>query len=529
MEKIGVVVGETRTNEFLISMPKDTEMMENEYVVVEVNERGKKREVVGRITSMGALSSLLTNEASYDALEKIINSEIDSPKVSAFVETLGYLENGKVKFPRNPPFPGTDVYRAPNELLEEFYRVGKLPLRIGNLLTRDDVAINLNPRGFMRHMAIIAQTGGGKSYTAGVLMEELYEKGASLVVIDPHADYVRMKMGQDGKIALPRFTVFRNPMSTGRYEGIETKTLSISLEELEPEEISNILGIPSKASKIRGIIANAMDVANAASELSEGVGNVGFDDLYTIIEKWAKGEEKAPEGYKKENAMDALRYLKRAKRSGIANVFSNSTTPLDEIVKSKHIAVLDLSGLKNEVQEIFARIFLMKIYDSNTKGENIKPVFILVEEAHNFIPKNKNPISKEVIKKIAAEGRKFGVFLVIITQRPQKVDQDVLSQMNSYIILRLVNKEDIKALTTAAEGLSEDLSTLLPSLNPGEAVVVGPVVNMPGIVKIRERKTQEGGGDIDIITKLEEANEEAENEGKSDAKTIQEIRDLMEE
>ena len=504
MEKVGVVVGESGTNKFFMSMPDDTDMMENDYVVVEVRERNRKMNVVGRIMRIGALSSLLTYVASYEAIEKIIENEIDNPKIYAVVETLGYLEDGKVKFPRNPPFPGTEVYRAPKELLEEFYHVGKLPMHIGTLLTREDVNIYLNPLGFMRHVAIIAQTGGGKSYTAGVLMEELYDKGASIVVIDPHADYVRMNLSHDGKTVIPRFTVFRNPMSVGRYT-TEVEDLTVSLNDLEPEEVADILGFRANAGKMRSVVATAIDEITAEDEKKV----ITFEELYTKIEKWAKKEEKPPGDFKPNDAFSTLRVLKRARRKEIPAIFSKNSTPLEKIVRKKHIAVLDLSGLKNEIQEILVRIFLMRIYEMNTKSDDPTPVFVFIEEAHNFIPYNRNPISKDVIKKIAAEGRKFGVFLVIISQRPQKIDPDVLSQMNSYIILRLVNKQDIRALTTAAESLSEDLSSLLPSLNPGEAVVVGPVINLPGIVKIRNRKTQEGGGDIDLISKLEDANKTA--------------------
>lgn len=518
MNEVGVVVGKTNSNEFLISLPPDTTMVENEYVVVDVKERDTSRKVVGRITRMGALSHLLVEEASYEALQKMINMQIDNPKIFAIVEALGYLDGKVVKFPRNPPFPGAKVYRAPRELLEEFYKVEKMPIHIGTLLSRDDVGIYLDPRGFLRHLAIIAQTGAGKSYTAGVLIEELYEKGASIVIIDPHADYVRMKTDESGNVIIPRFTVFRNPLSTGRYSDIRSEELSISLRDLEPNEIADILGIPSNASRMKGLIGVAM-----SELLSEDNTTVSFDDLYKKIEEWSQGNN-IPNGYKTTDATNVLRILKIAKAKGLAKLFSSATTPLDKIVKKKHISVIDLSGLKSEIQDIITRIFLARIYEANTTGKEINPVFLVIEEAHNFIPYKKSTKSSGIIKKIAAEGRKFGVFLVIITQRPQKVDPDVLSQANSYIILRLTNREDIRAVTTAAESLSEDLSSLLPTLNPGEAVIVGPIIKVPAIVKIKERKTKEGGGDIDLISKLEEANELANEDIE---RSVKEIKDLM--
>ncbi len=521
MEEIGVVVGKTNSDEFVISLPRDTDLMENEYVVVNVKEKDRRREVVGRVKQIGALSHLLVEESSYEALEKIISTRIDRPKIFATVETLGYLDNGTVKFPRNPPLPGEKVYRAPKDLLERFYRVDRMPLHIGSLLTRDDIEIYLDPRGFLRHLAILAQTGAGKSYTAGVLIEELYRRGASMVIIDAHADYVRMMTDENGNVIIPRFTVFRNPLSTGRYSDVEAEDLTLSLGELDADDVAEIFGIGANASRQRGLLRVALD------EIKAGKGGiVSFDDLYEKIKGWAEGE-KLPSKYKDEDAVNVLRKLDIARRKGLSKLFTGASTPLDKIVKKMYVSIIDLSGLKNEIQDIITRAILSRIYDKNTTSEDIEPVFLVIEEAHNFVPNGKKTKSSEIIKKIAAEGRKFGVFLIIITQRPQKIDPDVLSQANSYIILKLTNSTDIKAVSKAAESLSADLSSLLPNLNPGEAVIVGPVIKTPAIVKIRERRTQEGGGDIDIITKLEEASKEAEGESEVVREATEEIGDLL--
>ena len=501
-KEIGFVVGETGTNKFMVALPNAKDVMENEYVIVNVNERNNERVVVGRIMKLGALSHLLTHETGFSALEKLVESEIDNAKTFAEVEVLGYLDEYVVKYPRNPPLPGVKVYVAPKELLEKFYHVSELPMYVGTLLAREDVRIHLNPKGFMRHLAIIGQTGGGKSYTTGVIIEELYRIGGSIVVIDPHADYVRMSTDEKGNKIIKRFSVFRNPQSTGRYENIDTKELQVSIKDLDPDDIGEILGLKPNAKRMQGLIAVAMDILSGEEELA-------FEDFENLILNWANGLEKPPKGYKVDDAINVMRYIRRAKQKGLTSIFSNKTTPLESIIAPKHISVLDLSGLKNEVQDIYTKIFLEKIYEQNTSG-SISPVFVIIEEAHNFVPQKDSTKSAEIIKKIAAEGRKFGVFLILITQRPQKINQDALSQANSYILLRLKNPQDIYAVKTAAESLGDDLSSLLPTLNPGEAVIVGPVVNLPAIVKIRKRLTIEGGGDIDIIGILKSTKDIAE-------------------
>jgi len=111
---------------------------------------------------------------------------------------------------------------------------------------------------------------------------------------------------------------------------------------------------------------------------------------------------------------------------------------------------------------------------------------------------------------IAAEGRKFGVFLTLITQRPSKIDQDVLSQCNSQIILRITNPKDQRAVQDASEQLGESLMRDLPGLNVGEAIIVGPLTRVPLIVKVRERISREGGADIDLVEVLRNARKELE-------------------
>jgi len=101
--------------------------------------------------------------------------------------------------------------------------------------------------------------------------------------------------------------------------------------------------------------------------------------------------------------------------------------------------------------------------------------------------------------KIAREGRKFGVGLGLISQRPKQLHPDVLSQTNTKIILRIVEPEDQKYIQRSSEDLGEDLAKDLASLSIGEAVVVGTAISLPSIVKIDKFDGMYGGKDIDIV------------------------------
>ena len=385
-------------------------------------------------------------------------------------------------------------------------------LFIGHLITRPDVPVSISVRGFRRHLAILAQTGAGKSYTAGVLLEELLSKGATVVVLDPHADYVFLSRKKDGSRFSERVSVFRTPESTGRYDESQIGRIEkyeVKFSDLTPEEIMEVCGIRKHWSNI------AQALNNAIKELEEGY---NLNDLTQLLEE--KGEEDG-------SYLSALKYVKRLQ--GL-KVFGPATTNIKKLLRPMHISVIDLSGLDDSVSDYVAFRILKDIYEAVSTGVEERynyPVFVFIEEAHRFLPSKESTLSKRIVKRIAAEGRKFGIFLVLITQRPFKIDQDALSQCNSQIILRITNPEDQKAVRTSSERISENLLADLPGLNVGEAVIVGEVTRAPVMLKIRERETAEGGADIDVVQKLSEAVKEAEVEERRREEIIrEELEDL---
>jgi len=101
---------------------------------------------------------------------------------------------------------------------------------------------------------------------------------------------------------------------------------------------------------------------------------------------------------------------------------------------------------------------------------------------------------------VASEGRKFGVYLIIVSQRPSRVDPDVISQCQSQVIMRIVNPKDQEAVRESSELLAQEFLENLPGLDVGEAVILGPLTKLPVVVKIRDRVLDYGGADIDLKT-----------------------------
>ena len=215
-----------------------------------------------------------------------------------------------------------------------------------------------------------------------------------------------------------------------------------------------------------------------------------------------------------------LRFLTK-----IRSIFGERTTGIGEYLAPGQMSILDLSGMDQFLANYFSFRILNEIYDIKATSDYRYPVFVFIEEAHNFVPPKQNSQISGMIKKIASEGRKFGIFLVVITQRPGKIDQDVLSQCNSEIVLRITNPLDQKAVLESGESISQAVIDDLPSLNVGEAVLVGEFVKLPVVTRIRRRETREGGGDVDLVSLLRQAREERKKktDPKEDSKRIRNL------
>ena len=514
LELLGYVIGETSPVDFTFIVEEGKHPPRWEYVLVKsketVGEKEVEANIIAQIYAITTLSEALNLGISADAAKKLLAAGLVDKRSIAKAKVLGFLYNGEILQPRKAIHPGNEVYRAPSEILKQFYSYPEREaLHIGYLINRPDVPVSITVRGFRRHLAILGQTGAGKSYTTGVLVEELFRKGATIVILDPHADYVFLSQRRSGGVFSKRITVFRTRESTGRYDEKQigkVETYEIKFSDLGLDEIMDIARIS------RSWVRIADTLEKALKELREENENYRLEDL---IKKLERGDE---------YAAAALRYVRRLER---LRVFGDATTNILKLLKPKHITIMDLSGLDDEVADYIAYRILNDIFDVVRTQKYEYPVFVFIEEAHRFIPEKEATLSKRIIKRIAAEGRKFGVFLVVISQRPHKIDPDVLSQCNSQMILRMKNEEDQNAVKRSSERMSKDLLTDIPGLNTGEAVIVGEIVKAPVMVKIRPRETKEGGADIDIVSKLEEANRVAEEEEKSKTERIEEEKELI--
>ncbi|MGH8500089.1 MAG: ATP-binding protein, partial [Methylococcales bacterium] len=180
---------------------------------------------------------------------------------------------------------------------------------------------------------------------------------------------------------------------------------------------------------------------------------------------------------------------------------------LQDLYKPGRCTILQLSDIEQHEQQVIVGTLLRRVNKARImttrkevdKGENFLdyPVFTLLEEAHRFAPAGASVVSTNVLKQILSEGRKFGVGIGLITQRPGKLDQDVLSQCMTQIIMRIVNPIDQQTVAQSVEGAGRALLAELPALTKGQAIISGVGINTPVMCRIRPRITAHGGVDLD--------------------------------
>jgi len=163
----------------------------------------------------------------------------------------------------------------------------------------------------------------------------------------------------------------------------------------------------------------------------------------------------------------------------------------------------NISAVSEEVEELEGFI---RSVEKNYPALS-EPVLVIVEEAHIFAPHGERGGTVRILGRIAREGRKFGVGIGLVSQRPSRLNEDVLSQTNTKIIMRIVNPNDQNYVIKASEQLSGELMSDIAGLGKGEAVIVGQAISLPALVKIynfKELGGDYGGEDIGVVRRWRE-------------------------
>jgi len=500
--EVGQIIGSTtlRGFRFVIKKGMNEHVKRDEFIIVK--ESVTDNEILGVIKDIMISNELLPDEFGRDLrLGEIILNEGEFPV--AAVKILGYEYENGLEIPRHGIQPGSPVRLADDKILIRILSQSEEKAAfMGTLATRSSVPVHISINELIsKHCAVLAMTGAGKSYTVGVLIEELMGKKGAVVVFDPHGEYRDMEFedsevrvyGLEGK---NRIRIESSSLRTGDF-----MNLIPDLTDTQRDLLDEILNLAGKfydrydLNSIRNILDSLYELKKEEKNKKENFGVFSEDILKGMGKKVGI------------TTIGAL--MRRISRLQRTNLFEIEGTPFSEIVKKNQVTIIDLSDADERMSEsiitaiskgIFAR---RKSYVKDGNGEVIDtPVFLIIEEAHNFAPRGMDDrivLSRGILRRIAREGRKFGIGLCIVSQRPNKLDSDVLSQCNTQIIMKIVNPSDQEYIRQSVETVTEDVVRDLPSLGRGEAIIVGSAIRLTVPVKIRKRVTKAGGEDIDIV------------------------------
>ncbi|MEK6650064.1 MAG: helicase HerA-like domain-containing protein, partial [Bacteroidota bacterium] len=169
------------------------------------------------------------------------------------------------------------------------------------------------------------------------------------------------------------------------------------------------------------------------------------------------------------------------------------------------MTILDLSGVPFDIVNTIVSLLARTIFDFNFWNPNRRdfPILLVFEEAHNYLPATgtTNTAARRTVERIAKEGRKYGVSIMVVSQRPVEVSETILSQCNNYVILRLTNPADQNYVRRLIPDTFANLTDVLPSLRQGEALVVGEAISMPLRVQIDFPNPEPDSADIKFYDK----------------------------
>ena len=501
-EIIGRCIGEaTPTDVMFISkkMPKV-----GDFVVLEYN--GKK--VLGMIQVL-LRGSVAIPEDIFDpkVVEKIKELEGEDFYIRGKIKILGELEN--LKIPRTPAPPGTEVKLASSEDLRKVFGQSDSGVKIGSLLTRPEIPIYLDLNKLVsRHLAILAITGYGKSNTVAVLADEILKFKGSILIFDMHSEYTRLAL-KNGKLNLIPTKI--NPLK------LTIQELGI-LADIHPAQAFIQFRFLKMAYK------KAMEDFNKRKIKAKDF----LDRICDYLGEFISSEEYKEKYRDWKKSILAVKNKIEALPENYKGLLDFSAPRILDSIKLNHVNVIDLGDLDEEAADVVVSHTLREILqarkDYKIKGEGLKfPIFLVLEEAHILAPSEINTLSKYWIGRIAREGRKFGIGLCLVSQRPKRLSSDALSQCNNMIILKLVEPSDQRHVQQSSEALSEELLEQLPSLNVGEAVIIGPCIKVPALVKIDKFEGKLEGTDPNVKEEWLKVWEEEEKEREAYLAYTQEL------
>ena len=352
-------------------------------------------------------------------------------------------------------------------------------LWLGDLDLVPGVPCLADARGFSRHTFLCGQSGSGKTYSLGVILERLLiETDLRVVVLDPNSDFVR----------LGQLRADAEPVLAGRYR----------------QPAAGVAVYSAHADGERRLRLHAAEVSPAAQAAALRLDPITDRDEYAALADFLASENTPTiEALNGSDDPESHRLGRRLANLGVDRYTIWARGQAGSVLDAVHdesirCVVIDLGSLPTrEEQSLVATVVLGDLWRHRTER---RPVLIVIDEAHNVCPAEPlDPLAalaSERAIRIAAEGRKFGLYLLVSTQRPQKIPQNVLSQADNLVLLRLNSLADAAFAQAVFSFVPPGLIQRSVTFRQGEGLIAGKISPEPALLRFGARISEEGGADV---------------------------------
>lgn len=554
------VVGITNQQEVYVAN-KEKSFKINQILVIEDKFQGDQKGEVVETSSYNkyvpmALNSELADSSVIKSLEslgyKVSEETIHIAKVRLLIEAEYPIETAaNVRAPKfeevrdllvkAEPQKGLVVgtIKSTAEMLEEL--PGELcdiaPIqKNGEVFKQDGVPFifDIYKMNQYPHIGIFGGSGSGKSFGLRVLLEEMMKLNIPTIVLDPHYEM------DFSEISEPQ--MFKGISFKEKFECLQVGFhIGVNFIDLKTSDLKNLL---SAISPLTDVMSGAVDELHKRKDTYQSFS----DRIKLLSEALEEGKNGLQDGlanssdkYEVEKYQECINLLGKYSnlqlstvkaigfRLGVLDkqgIFNNDITAVEEGIKAGKMIIIQGSS---KLLQVFATYLLNNLYhkrrdyrDSQYKkieGEYFPPFVIVTDEAHNFAPKGYESPSKSVLKEIAQEGRKYGVFLIFATQRPTLLDETITAQLNTKIVFRTVRGSDIGTIKEETD-LTVEEAKRLPYLQSGDAFISSAILGRTIPIRIRMAKTLSPHTQNPFL-ELEAANE------KEQEKLIEMLKDKM--
>ena len=354
---------------------------------------------------------------------------------------------------------------------------GGASLPIGDWqLPGDHSELRMRPQGFNRHTFLCGQSGSGKTYALGVILEQLIlQTRLPLVIMDPNGDYARLGEPRPDAPAELAEAIRTVPMDVRGAHG--SNPLRVTFLDLPRPVQAAVLELDP----IR-------DRAEYAAWMELDEASLRHDLAATVAQLLAGDDEHRSFGQRLTNL-----------GVGSWSIWSRGVVA-DGLDVEPRVRVLDLSEFDNPSEALITAIAMVETLWANRASR--QPTLLVIDEAHNLCPAEPStPLERVLVDRliqIAAEGRKYGLWLLLSTQRPSKVHPQVVSQCDNLVLMRMNSPADLDELGRFFGFVPRGMLEASPYFSQGELLVAGGFIPVPSFGRVGQRLTVEPGTDVRV-------------------------------